>query len=280
MGLTIKGLGAIIPDYYKQKREAEARIGRTLSIREFEQRYLKRSGGGQLNDTGTSVFSPCLCELDYSWYTAPGDDILDPFAGGSVRGIVASIMGRNYTGIDIRSEQIDANNENAASICDKMPEWICGDSARLHELVDDRMFDHIFTCPPYGSLEVYSDNPADISNMTQENFDATYKQILAAAVDRLKDDRFATIVVGNYRDKHGYMIDLVGLTISAMEDARCRYYNDLIYMTPAGSLPIRVAKQFSSTRKIGKMHQYVLNFVKGDPAKATSRLGDVIIPEF
>jgi hypothetical protein len=30
-----------------------------------------------------------LCEIAYRWFSPPGGLILDPFAGGSVRGIVA-----------------------------------------------------------------------------------------------------------------------------------------------------------------------------------------------
>ena len=35
--------------------------------------------------------------------------MLDPFAGGSVRGIVAAWLGRSYVGIDLREEQLAAN---------------------------------------------------------------------------------------------------------------------------------------------------------------------------
>ena len=52
---------------------------------------------------------------------------------------------------------------------------------------------------------------------------------------------------------------------------------DLILVTPAGSLPIRVGKQFRGSRKVGRRHQYVLNFVKGDARAAAERLGDVLL---
>jgi len=35
--------------------------------------------------------------------------VLDPFAGGSVRGIVASRLGYRYVGIELRQEQVEAN---------------------------------------------------------------------------------------------------------------------------------------------------------------------------
>ena len=46
-------------------------------------------------------------------------------------------------------------------------------------------------------------------------------------------------------------------------------------MTAAGSLPIRAAKQFSASRKLGKTHQNILVFCKGDPRRATEAIGEV-----
>jgi len=279
MGLLFESKSGQVPDYYYQKTRAEREAGRKLSNAEFERDYLSMGGGSSLSDTGTSVFDPCLCELDYSWFTREGDSILDPFAGGSVRGIVASVMGRGYTGIELRAEQVEANIDQGREICEAQPRWICGDSLDIDSLVGDEMFDHIFTCPPYGDLEVYSDDERDISNMGAEDFDSAYAEILARAARHLRDDRFATIVVGNYRDAGGYLRDLAGLTVRAAEEAGLRYYNDMILVTPAGSLPIRVGKQFASSRKVGRTHQHVLSFVKGDRDAASERLGDVAIAD-
>lgn len=280
MGLTIKGIQAVVPDYYKQKAEREREVGHSLSNSEFESEYLVTSGRSSLSDSGTSVFDPCLCEMDYAWFTAVGDRVLDPFAGGSVRGIVAQVMGREYVGIDLREEQVEANREQAEEICEgARPTWLVGDSLEVDSMLPGEMFDHILTCPPYGDLEVYSEDPRDLSNMPAEDFDAAYASIMAAALGHLREDRFATVVVGNYRDGSGFVRDLVGLTVRAMEAAGARYYNDMVLVTPAGSLPIRAGRQFRSTRKVGRTHQYVLNFVKGDPRAATARLGDVLIPE-
>ena len=232
-----------------------------------------------MSDTGTSIFDPVLCETQYLWFTNEGDSILDPFAGGSVRGIVAAKMGRKYTGVDLRKEQVDADIANAAECeLDTQPEWICGDSQNITDIAKGE-YDFIFTCPPYGDLEKYSDNANDLSNMDAGGFDEAYKKILVGAVSMLRDNRFACIVVGNYRDGKGFLRDLVGLTVRSMEEAGARYYNDFIFVTPCGSLPIRAGKAFQATRKMGRTHQYCLCFIKGDPKKATQRLGDVDIPD-
>lgn len=243
-------------------------------------RFSEMSGGGsRVSDTGTSIFDPALCEVIYTWFTRKEDFIIDPFAGGSVRGIVAVELGRHYCGVDLRKEQIDANVENAKDICtDEIPTWVCGDSLNIKTLASGE-YDFIMTCPPYGDLEVYSDDPADISNMSDDDFDATYTKILCNTVDMLKEDRFACVVVGNYRNSKGYLRDLVGITVRAMEQAGAYYYNDMILVTPIGSLPIRAGKPFLATRKVGKQHQYVLVFVKGDARKATERLGKIELPD-
>lgn len=280
MGVLFESKAAIEPDYMRKKKAVEKRLGHKISNAEFEDKYLKiDGGGGRLSDTGTSIFDPVLTETVIAWFTRTGDSVLDPFAGGSVRGVVSNTLGRNYTGIDLRQEQIDANIEQGETLCgENAPRWICGDSLHIQTLAPGK-YDFLLTCPPYGNLEVYSDDPADISNMTDSEFDKTYESILHNAVEMLDEDRFAAIVVGNYRDKKGFLRDLVGLTVRAMENAGARYYNDVIIVTPIGSLPVRAGKPFQSTRKLGKTHQYLLIFCKGDPKKATARLGDVELPD-
>ena len=278
MGVLFESKAAMEPDYMRKKRAAEKAAGRKLTNEEFESQYLTTGGGSRLSDTGTSIFDPVLCETQYLWFTKPGDHIIDPFAGGSVRGIVAVELGRKYTGVDLRPEQVEANRINAECCKGEHPTWICGDSVNIESLAPGQ-YDFLFTCPPYGNLEVYSDSPEDISNMNDADFDAAYMTILHNALAMLKEDRFACVVVGNYRDKKGFLRDLVGLTVRAMENAGARYYNDFILVTPIGSLPIRAGKAFQATRKMGRTHQYCLCFVKGDPKKASERLGDVEMPE-
>lgn len=226
--------------------------------------------------SGTSIFDPVLCELVYRWFCPPGGMVLDPFAGGSVRGVVASKLGRRYTGIDLRLEQVAANKTQAASICgDPQPFWMVGDSRQLPALVPWVEADCVFSCPPYGDLEVYSDDPADLSTLDYPAFLAAYRGIVAASVAFLKPDRFACFVVGDIRDKKGFYRRFVSDTEQAFEDADARLYNEAVLVTAVGSLPIRVGRQFESGRKLGKTHQNVLVFCKGDPKRATEAVGPV-----
>jgi hypothetical protein len=128
--------------------------------------------------------------------------------------------------------------------------------------------DFIFSCPPYGDLEVYSDDPRDLSTMSHDAFLGSYATIIYRAMERLKPNSFAAFVVGDFRDARGLFRNFVSDTISAFRIAGGHLYNEMILITPAGSLPIRASKQFVASRKIGKTHQNVLVFVKGDPRAA------------
>lgn len=227
-------------------------------------------------NSGTSIFDPVLCELVYRWFCPPGGLVLDPFAGGSVRGIVAAKLGRRYLGVDLRPEQVAANRTQAARICDApQPAWIVGDSRLLATLIPDAQADLVFSCPPYGDLEVYSDDPADLSTMPYPDFLAAYRGIITAALALLKPDRFACFVVGDLRDPKGFYRRFVSDTEQAFEDAGARLYNEAVLITAVGSLPIRVGRQFEGARKLGKTHQNVLVFCKGDPRRATDAVGPV-----
>lgn len=235
---------------------------------------------GNDSGSGTSIFDPVLCELAYRWFSPKGGNVLDPFAGGSVRGIVASKVDRQYVGIDLRLEQIEANRIQANQLCsDPMPVWICGDSVKIVDLVKDYSADLIFSCPPYGNLEVYSDNPNDISNMEHSKFLDSYNEIIINSVKLLKNDRFACFVIGDFRDKKGIYRNFVSDTIKAFLQAGMSLYNEAILVTALGSLPIRAGKAFSATRKLGKTHQNVLVFVKGSAKSATDACGEVEIAE-
>lgn len=276
----------------------------SLGIRSEEGRSNSNEGGGstfakgresgeKMDDTSkkiidagntTSIFDPVLCELVYRWFSPEGGLILDPFAGGSVRGIVAAKLGREYYGSELRPEQVEANREQWNGLADKTvsgfdataPIWHCGDSRQIDEAKVEA--DMIFSCPPYANLEVYSDDPKDLSTLPYDKFKLAYAEIIKKACSRLRMDSFACFVVGEVRDKKGFYYNFVSDTIQAFQDAGLRYYNEAILVTAVASLSLRAGKQFSASRKLGKTHQNVLVFVKGDPKLAAKRCGDPMIP--
>ena len=226
--------------------------------------------GGLEDANYTSVFDATICELAYRWFSPTGGQVVDPFAGGSVRGIVAGCLGRKYWGCDLRPEQVAANEAQADEIAPSVrPVWVCGDS--MDTLPEAPEADFVFSCPPYGDLEKYSDDPRDLSAMDWHAFVAAYKRIILRAVGRMKPDTFACFVVGDFRDGRGFYRNFVSTTIEAFEECGARLYNEAILATAIGSASMRVTKQFESGRKLAKTHQNVLVFCKGDWRKAAAK---------
>lgn len=163
------------------------------------------------------------------------------------------------------------------------PAWVAGDirDPAAGGFVEARgPYDFLFSCPPYGDLERYSDDPRDLSTMPWKKFREEYRAIIAESCAYLSKNRFAAFVVGDYRDKKsGVYRNFVSETIQAFLDAGLRLYNEAILVTMLGSLPVLVARQFTAGRKLGKTHQNVLIFVKGDPVLATEACGLIEIAE-
>ncbi len=460
------GVSCQPPRVLDRKRAIEARDDEHYTWQEFAEKYPE-----EIELATTSIFDPVLTEIVYRWFCPPEGRVLDPFAGGSVRGIVAAITGRNYTGIELRAEQVAANqtqgkdiladappppgtaaapesypvkisakmarlrfhgcepdyirnvckarcchstkapsgiivtihptetaaieawggrveagllqpregerrcpfkaettelcalhttpdkpfgciaspftlNDNDTLIvrhrykslkCYKdgnrpayrafaaslerifgadeaeritahfdaggddlhldmpadsyhklhdndatkrpgpratehapsrypRPIWRQGDSRHLPELLpDDEPYDLLFTCPPYADLERYSDDAADLSTLDYQEFLPAYREIIAQGVSRLAPDSFAAVVVGEIRDNAGNYRGFVKDTIDAFTDAGLAYYNEAIFITPGGSLPMRASRAFNAGRKLGKHHQNLIVFKQGEP---------------
>ena len=222
----------------------------------------------------TSIFDPVLCEIMYTWFTKEGDSILDPFAGGSVRGIVASHCQRNYTGIDLSIKQLESNREQAQNLCQShFPTWVYDDAMNVKKL--KKNFDFLFSCPPYYDLEVYSEDPKDLSAMkSYAEFRYFYETIIFRSCQMLKENSFAVFVVGEVRENGNY-VGLIGDTIRAFKNAGLNFYNEMILLQEPATAAMRANKFMESSRKIAKCHQNVLMFVKGDANKITERLGPV-----
>ena len=214
--------------------------------------------------TGTSIFNPTLTEIIYRWFT-PGDDseIIDPFAGGSVRGVIAKILGHNYTGIELRDEQVKANYDNAQEMGLDGITWHNDDSLNMDKYAEDGTKDLLIACPPYFDLEVYSDNEKDISNMGWSGFEEVYTEIMRKTARKLKPNRFAVVVISDVRDKKtGMYHDLVGVTKEAMKQEGFGFYNDMVLINNAGSSAI-TARGSMKNRKVRRCHQSVLVFYNG-----------------
>lgn len=233
--------------------------------------------GGNTQLTGTSIFDPVLCEVLINWFSPKKGKIIDPFAGGSVRGLVSSYLDRTYFGNDLSEEQIEENTKQYEMLKKeknffggilKKPNWSVGDSTKIDDIIKEEDFDLLFTCPPYGDLEIYSDKEEDLSNMDYEEFLEKYQEIITKSANKLKENAFACIVVGEIRDKNGIYRNFIGDTIKCAENAGLKYYNEIILVTMCGTLPLRAGRAFETSRKVGNTHQKALVFYKKKDEKS------------
>lgn len=229
-------------------------------------------------NSGVSILDGALAETMCHWFAKPGMHAFDPFAGDSVFGYVACSMGLTFTGIELRQEQVDLNQSRLDK--DSLSgRYVCDTSENLHKYIEAESMDFMFSCPPYADLEVYSDDPKDLSTMDTQDFFALYDKILASTYSRLKPNRFAVIVTSEVRGKGGEYIGLVPGTIRTMEQAGYKFYNEIILLNSIGTLPLRAGKSMQATRKVGRCHQNVLVFYKGDIDQIKANYGDMALPD-
>jgi len=249
----------------------ESELGRSENLLSLSKLMKK------MRQNATSIFDPVLCECMYRWFTKEDDKILDCFAGGSVRGIVASKLKRNYTGVDLSKNQIEHNIHQGSKICEShIPKWICDNGLNVDKLNDK--YDFLFSCPPYYNLEVYSENEEDISTMNYTDFLRDYREIIRKSCNKLNDNSFAVFVVGEVREKGNY-VGFVPDTIRAFQDAGMSYYNEMLLLQEPATAAMRAEKSMNASRKVPKAHQNVLMFSKGSPQKAAERMGKFPEPE-
>jgi len=241
------------------------RLWRTLIQDNGETREGALSGDAGMIDkynNGVSLLDPVLSEILIKWFCIEGGNIIDPFAGDTVMGYISGYRGYNFTGIEIRKEQADVNNARVKEFGGK---YINDDGQNVLKHVGEGTQDMMFSCPPYFDLEVYSDLENDASNQdTYEEFIEIIRNALTDGLKTLKDNRFATIVIGDIRKNDGFYRRFVDDINTIMVQGGAQLYNELILVEPLGTLPQRV-NRYMGWRKIGKCHQNILVFYKGDP---------------
>ena len=146
-----------------------------------------------------SLLDPVLSEIIVKYFMPDekhGVNCFDVFAGDTVFGYVASTLKKKFTGIELREEQAEFNNSRIREI-DTESIYICDDGRNVRRHIHDSSQDLFFSCPPYFDLEVYSNNENDASNQkTFEDFYTILDRAFSEAIQCLKNDRFAVIVVG------------------------------------------------------------------------------------
>lgn len=212
-------------------------------------------------NNGVSILDPVMAEVVCKWFGIEDGKAFDCFAGDTVFGYVAASLGMSFTGIELREEQAALNNERVQGLD---AHYVCDDGQNVLNHIAKDTQDLLFSCPPYYDLEVYSDKPNDASNQsTYEGFIQILENAFTGAIQCLKQNRFAIIVVGDIRSKEGCYYDFTGDIKRIFKNNNMPLYNECIIIEPLGTLPQRV-QRYMRNRKVGKCHQNVLVFYKGD----------------
>lgn len=206
-----------------------------------------------------SIFPAPLVEWVLLRYGGPpGGRILDAFAGGPPRALVASIMGYEYTGVEVRQQQIDENMAVLDTLKIDHVKYILNDARFLD--FEETDFDMALTCPPYWNLEQYSSQDNDISNAkTYEEFRAAIWLSARAHRRKMKPGSFVCIVVGNFRDKVGELIDFRAHTVEDFREAGFKFWQEIILSKNFGSAAKRSTNSWKGL-KLVPIHEFLLVF--------------------
>ena len=221
-------------------------------------------GGYDSFGNTVSILDACLAELIIDWYSLKNWETYDPFAGDSVFGFVAATKGRYFTGIELRNKQCNLNNKRLQEY-NLQGKYICDDGLNICNHIQKESQDLLFSCPPYFDLEIYSDLENDVSNQkSYSEYVKLMNSILSNSIKCLKENRFAVLVIGDVRDKKtGFYYSLESDIIKIMQSNGIGLYQELILQTPIGTKAF-AANNIWKFRKIGKIHEKVLIFYKGN----------------
>lgn len=214
----------------------------------------------QTNKSNISVFNPYLCMCLLRGYAPKNANIYDPFGGGGTRAIISTTMGHNYTGCEIRQEEIDGVQKRAKKL---------GLIFTLHhkdarDFVQSEEFDFSLTCPPYYNLEKYNGGKNDLSMVpTYKKFMGGIQQVMSNVYESLKPGSFSIWVVGNFRNQDGNLVDFRGDVVTAGQHTGFDFHDDIVIHTASGSAVQRVGR-FVANKKCVRIHEYALIFRKPD----------------
>ena len=255
-------------DLYQRTREHRKELG--ITFKEYIEKYVPQEElekeQAKIVAQGVSIFDPVISEIMCKWFTPhKGAKIFDCFAGDTAKGLVFAECGFSFTGIELREEQVEINNN---VIADRQSDirYICDDGRNVAKHIEPESQDMLFSCPPYFDLEVYSDLPNDASNQgSYDDFIQILKTAFTNALGCLKNNRFVVIVVGDVRDrKTGFYYDFCGDIKRIFRETGVLLYNEIILVEQTASTALRAAR-YMETRKVAKTHQHILVFFKGNP---------------
>lgn len=212
-----------------------------------------------------SEFNPLVAENILNFYSDENDNILDVFAGRT-RGIVAGLKHRRYFGFEVSPkvqktvmEIIIQGKEQFDS--GFIPIIYCDDSLNLdkHYLPE---IDLVFSCPPYFNLEKYESATGQLSDIEDyKEFLTAFQAIMKKAVDKLKDNGFVCLVVGDFR-RNDRLIPFDCDTTRLMEELGVVLWDKIIIQNVSMGWASFKFGSLKHKRLTAKVTEYLLVFKK------------------
>lgn len=207
-----------------------------------------------------SVFSPALCSYMLNCYAPATGLVVDPFAGGGTRAIMAASRGLRYAGTELRAEEVTAvvSRLDALGYAD-LATIHNGDARQLDTFAQGG--DFCYTCPPYFDLETYKGGPADLSECkSYEAFAQALGEVAAATRRALKRGAKSCWVVGLHRDKAGTLLPLNHDTARAHTANGFRLLEEVIVNHTGTGAIQRVGQFEKGDKRLVRVHEYCLVF--------------------
>jgi len=223
---------------------------------------------GKSTNGNASVLDPTSCELILRLFMPKdGFRVYNPFGGGVQMGFVTGYYGYEYLATEIRANQCDANNK----ICSDFykSRWINEDSSKYEPKEN---YDLAFACPPYYRIENYVDEngkkvEGDIDSLgSYENFREALFSGYKKTIEKLNDNCFFVVIVGDSRDGNGAYLGAEADHEIFFKEQGLSIYNKAVYLESEFTR-FAQAKRTLHFRKIPKADQKVLVFYKGDMSK-------------
>jgi tRNA G10 N-methylase Trm11 len=190
---------------------------------------------------------PAIARYAIATYTTPGDLVVDPMAGIGTITVEAVHLGRDAVAVEYErrwARLAAANLEHAAAQgATGHGEIIRGDARRLAELLPDHLRGEVslvLTSPPYGSSthghvreyggrhgrvakvnHRYGDDQRNLAHVSHDQLASGFTQILAGCVPLLRPGGHVVVTARPYR-RHGTLVDIAGMVITAAADAGLR----------------------------------------------------------
>jgi DNA modification methylase len=214
-----------------------------------------------------SEFNPTLAKNIISFWSDADDLIFDPFSGRS-RALVSYAMKRVYIGCEVSFDVIDYmykkfKEYDFINRDDFTVDIINDDCLNINKYYNDVSFDMIFTCPPYWNLERYENCVGQLSSIN--NYTVFLTELikrLNIATEKLKEDKYMVLVVGDFR-KNGEYITLHSDIIQKLKENESLKLHDVITVQ---NIPFNTAAfYFGSLKKnkiTAKAHEYILVYKK------------------